>query len=171
MPLRRHHRSTDTKGMTNPWFQLGAAFAGLVLFAVLSLEGKDIGQSLGVFEEDPVLVFTIPHPQHFERVRKAIADDRVVQETETGFSLSGGRVYVMDVGDAGGLIKTSGWIDQPIQIVSLGMDDGDPSDEPPAPKMTREERLAKLHSLVKKPTLTRGEQYFVLACMNDGISI
>ena len=158
--------------MTNPFFQLGAAFAGLVMFAFLSLEGKDLAQELGLVEEDePVLVFTIPHPHHFAKVRAAISTDRILVEDELGFTLKGGRVYVTDVGQAGALIKSSGWIDQPIQIVGLGMDDGESDDSGVKPAMTREERLARMHELVNQKTLSRGEQMFVLAAMNDGIAI
>lgn len=159
--------------MTNPWFQLGAAFAGLVIFSFLALEGKDVAQELGLVEEDePVLVFTIPHPDHFASVRRAISDDRVLYEDELGFTLHGGRVYVNDLSQAGALISTSGWTEQPIQIVSLGMDSED-EDEAAGAKhpMTPEERLARLQELVHKPTLTRGEQMFVLQAMNDGIEI
>ncbi len=159
--------------MTNPWFQLGAAFAGLVIFSFLALEGKDVAQELGLVEEDePVLVFTIPHPDHFASVRRAIGDERVLYEDDLGFTLHGGRVYVNDLSQAGSLIKTSGWTDQPIQIVSLGMDSGDESDAEGAQHpMTPEERLARLHELVKQPSLSRGEQMFVLQAMNDGIEI
>ena len=169
----RSPRRAEKVAMTNPFFQLGAAFAGLVMFAFLSLEGKDLAQEMGLVEEDePVLVFTIPHPEHFANVRAAISTDRILYEDELGFTLNGGRVYVNDVGQAGALIKSSGWVDQPIQIVSLGMDDGEEVDDEAAkPAMTREERLARMHELVKKPTLTRGEQMFVLAAMNDGIEI
>ncbi|GEM_PF-3293388 len=159
--------------MTNPFFQLGAAFAGLVVFAIAALEGEDIAQSVGLIEEDePVLVFEIPHPQHLASVRHAIADDRVVEDREIGFSTQGGRVYVQDVAQAGDFIETAGWVDQPVQIVGLGMDtkEEDESSGEASP-MTREERLAKLQSLVHKPTLSRGEQLFVLRAMNDGIEI
>lgn len=158
--------------MTNPWFQLGAAFAGLVMFSFLAFEGKDVAQELGLVEEDePVLIFTIPHPDHFASVRKAIRDDRILYEDELGFTLHGGRVYVPDVSQAGALIKTSGWTDQPIQIVSLGMDSGEPEEAGSQHPMTPEERHARLLELVKKPTLTRGEQMFVLHAMNDGIEL
>ena len=44
--------------MNNPFFQLGAAFASLVLFSFLAFEGKDVAQDLGFAEEDePVLIF------------------------------------------------------------------------------------------------------------------
>jgi hypothetical protein len=96
--------------MTHPFFQPGAAFAGLVFFAIAALESKEIAQSVGLVEEDePVLVFEIRHPQHLASVRNAIADHRVVEEREAGFSTQGGRVYVQDVGQAGDFIETSGW--------------------------------------------------------------
>ncbi|MEM9177725.1 MAG: hypothetical protein AAGC67_21145 [Myxococcota bacterium] len=159
--------------MTNPFFQLGAAFAGLVVFSFMALEGKDVAQELGLVEEDePVLVFEIPHPDHLASVRKAIADERVLDEGAGGFSVRSGRVYVQDVGEAGAFIARGGWVDQPVQIVGLGMDreeEGEREGGPPA--MTPEERRARLFELVKKPTLTRGEQMFVLAAMNDGIEI
>ena len=158
--------------MTNPFFQLGAAFAGLVLFSFMALEGKDVAQELGLVEEDePVLVFEIPHPQHLASVRRAIADERVLEEKENGFSVHGGRVYVQDVGEAGDFIERGGWVDQPVQIVGLGMDSEDEEGEGPRSAMSPEERHERLLSLVKKPTLTRGEQMFVLQAMNDGIEI
>lgn len=159
--------------MTNPWFQFGAAFAGLVALAVGVFEGDALAERLGVgASAEPVLVFEIPHPQHFAQVRSAISTDRVFEEGQGGFSLRGGRVYVQDVGEAGDLIERAGWVERPIQIVSLGMDDESEAgaDDKPAP-ISREEREARLRSLVNKPSLTRGEQIFVLSAMNDGIEI
>lgn len=156
----------------NPYFQLGAAFAGLVLFAVVSLEGKDLAQEIGLIEEDePVLVFTIPHPERFAGIKRAVVPDRIVRESDLGFALEGGRVYVQDFAAAGPLIKDSGWLDQPIQIVSLGVDEEEGAEEGGPHPLSDDERLARLRSLVKKKTLTRGEQMFVLAAMNDGIML
>jgi len=158
--------------MTNPFFQLGAAFAGLVFFSFMALEGKDVAQDLGLVEEDePVLIFEIPHPEHLANVRRAIADERVLEEGEGGFSVRGGRVYVQDVGRAGDFIERGGWVDQPVQIVGLGMEAEDDRSDGAEPALTPEERRARLYALVKKPTLTRGEQMFVLQAMNDGIEI
>lgn len=158
--------------MTNPFFQLGAAFAGLVIFSFMALEGKDVAQELGLVEEDePVLVFEIPHPEHLANVRRAIADERVLEEQDGGFSVRGARVYVQDVGRAGDFIERGGWVDQPVQIVGLGMESEDEGDGGAKPAMTPEERRARLYELVKKPTLSRGEQMFVLQAMNDGIEI
>jgi len=162
----------DERAMTNPFFQLGAAFAGLVLFSFMALEGKDVAQSLGLVEEDePVLIFTIPQPIHLAGVRRAIGNDRVLHEEGSGFVTAGMRVYVADVSQAGGLISKAGWVDQPIQIVSLGMEDENAAETAGPPQLSDAERLTRLRSLVHKPTLTRGEQMFVLKAMNDGIEI
>lgn len=158
--------------MNNPFFQLGAAFASLVLFSFLAFEGKDVAQDLGFAEEDePVLIFEIPHPEHFANVRRAIADDRILEEGEGGFSVHGGRVYVQDVGRAGDFIERGGWMDQPVEIVGLGMEGEDERGDGAESALTPDERRARLYSLVKKPTLTRGEQMFVLKAINDGLEI
>lgn len=63
--------------MKTPFFQLGAAFAGVVLFSFLVFEGEDVSHDLGFVEEDePVLIFEIPHSEHLAKIRRAIADDR-----------------------------------------------------------------------------------------------
>jgi len=160
--------------MTNPILQMSAAFAGLVLLFFLALEGKTVGQSLGLIdaEQDSVLVFTIPRPEDLARVRAVIHEERVLWEGDEGFVLAGGRVYVKETGHAGELIKIGGWVDQPIKIVALGMSADDAGKGTGvAVGLTREERLAWLRKLVYKPTLSRGEQYFVLQAMNDGLEI
>ena len=158
--------------MKNVFFQLGAAFAALVLFAIFAFEGKDFSQTLGLFEDEPVLVFTIPNPKHLASIRKAVKADRILEEDDNGIALHGGRVYVNDMSEAGKLISRAGWVERPIQIVSLGVDETEEAEESGTqPKMTREEKLEKLRGLVNKPTLSRGEQMFVLSAMNDGIEI
>jgi hypothetical protein len=159
--------------MKNPFFQLGAAFAGLVFLFIFALEGKTVGQSMGLIgsDDDPVLVIMIPNPENLASVRAAIGDERVVWEGDEGFALVGARVYVKDLAQAGGLIAIGGWVDKPIQILALGMDSGTGDDDSPAPAMTREQRMIRLRKLVNKPSLTRPEQIFVLSAMNDGLEI
>jgi hypothetical protein len=160
--------------MRNSFFQLGAVFAILVTLSFVALEGERVGQSIGLIEDrDPVLVFTIPHPENFAKVRAAVSPDRILWEDENGVALVGERIYVTDVAHAGGLISKAQWVDKPIQIVGLGMeeDDAEVSDGAPPIGASPEERMEHLRSLVKKPTLTRGEQMFVLMAMNDGIEI
>lgn len=160
--------------MTNPWFQLGAAFAVLVMLGFVALEGERVGQSLGLLAEDePVLVFTIPSEASLLRVRAAVAPSRVLHEDEDGLALEGGRVYVSALEEAGDLIEAAGWVERPIQIVGLGMavdEDGAEGSSGRA-GLSDEERLARLRRLVHKPTLTRGEQVFVLQAMNDGLEL
>lgn len=161
--------------MTNPFFQMGAVFAALVMFSFVALEGENVGQTLGLIEQDePVLVFSIPHPDQFAKVRAAVSPDRILWEDEDGMALAGQRIYVTDVTHAGAIIKQAGWIDQPIQIVGLGSvdeDDDAESEDGSATPMDREARVKRLRGLVNKPTLTRGEQMFVLSAMNEGIEI
>ena len=160
------------------FFQLGAVFAGLVLLSIIALEGRNLGAAVGLVEnrEEPVLVFAIPNAESLARVRSVISEGHVLVEGESGFSAANGRVYVQRVEDAGDLIARGGWVDRPVQIVSLGMDSGaeteaDSSVDGGTPRMTREERMLRLRQLVHKPTLTRGEQVFVLQAMNDGLEI
>jgi hypothetical protein len=158
--------------MTNPFFQVGAAFAALVLFSFVALEGKNVAQSIGLAEQDePVLVFTIPDSAQLARVQKAIPPDRILRSDNTGFAVKGGRVYVHDIGQAGDFIEEAGWIEQPIQIVGLGMDEPKEGSPSTPPAMNDVDRLAYLRGLVNKPTLSRSEQIFVLQAMNDGLEI
>lgn len=160
--------------MNDSVHQLGAAFAGLVLLCFIALEGKTVGQSLGWIDvsEDPVLVFTIPQDGNLARVRTAIHDERVLWEGDAGFALVGGRIYVKSPEQAGDLIKIGGWVDRPIKIVGLGMHTEESAgNDSPVVALNREERMVQLRKLVNKPSLTRGEQIFVLQAMNDGLEI
>jgi hypothetical protein len=175
-PLNPRPFSTDTVSMTNPFFQMGAVFAALVMACVLTFEGREIGASMGLVEAEPepVLVFTIPAAGAIERIRKAIPDDRILIDEGSSFALHKGRIYVQQVALAGPLINRSGWVDRPIQIVSLGMDEGEGeagASGEGGSKMSPEQRMARMRQLVNKKSLTRGEQMFVLQAMNDGIEI
>lgn len=164
----------DTAPMTNPFFQMGAVFAALVIACLAAFGGRDVGASMGLVEADPtpVLVFAIPGAGALERVRAAIPDDRVLLEDEAGFAHRKGRIYVRHVASAGPLINRGGWVDRPIQIVSLGEDDAQAEGTSPGGSaLSPEQRMARLRQLVHKKSLTRGEQVFVLQAMNDGLEI
>ena len=164
-------RPRSTNG-TNLFFQSGAAFAGLVILFLVVLEGKELAQTFGLRAEDePVLVFEIPHPDRLASVRKAIRDECILEERDVGFSVKSGRVYVLDRGQAGAFIGRGGWIDQAVQIVGVGMDRDEEIEDGAKPVMSREETRARLDDLMKKASLTRGEQLFVLKAMNDGVEI
>ncbi|MCP4906612.1 MAG: hypothetical protein GY910_16680 [bacterium] len=105
-------------------------------------------------------------------MRAAIDDDRVVWESGEGFALLGGRAYVKDLKEVGGLIGTGGWADRPVQIVGLGMDErGAEEGEGPMLGLGQEERMVQLRRLVNNPLLNRAEQVFVLTAMNEGLEI
>ncbi|MBB84971.1 MAG: hypothetical protein CL931_14275 [Deltaproteobacteria bacterium] len=108
---------------TNLFFRSGAAFAGLAILFLVVLEGKELAQTFGLRAEDELVrAFEIPHPDHLASVRKAIGDERTLEERDVGFSVKSGRVYVLDRGQAGAFIGRGGWIDQPVQIVGVSMD-------------------------------------------------
>lgn len=156
-------------------FKIGFGLAALVLLTAVSFEGKNLGKHFGVVEEEPVLVFVIPDVANARTVRAAIAPDRIALQTTQGLALVGGRVIALNLDDAGDVIEAAGWVERPIQIVRLedpsrddamgeeGAEGVDPAD--------RAARMERLRSLVNKPTLTRGEQMFVLSAMNDGINL
>jgi hypothetical protein len=160
--------------MKHPAIKLSALFIGLVFLCFVALESETVARSVGWVEMDPgpVLVFTIPDSASLARVRAAVGDERIVFENDDGFALKGGRIYVNDPRQAGEFIKSGGWVEKPIKIVSLGMDAGVVGDPTPAEaRLSRDERMTRLRQLVHKPSLTRGEQIFVLQAMNDGLEI
>ncbi|HEB91091.1 MAG TPA: hypothetical protein ENI85_16065 [Deltaproteobacteria bacterium] len=153
-------------------FQAGALLAVLIMATFVALEGGEIGRELGLVEGEPVLVFVIPVPEHARRVRAAVSPDRILWEGDAGFALVGERVITPSLERAGEVIKGAGWVDRPIRIVTLEADpDEEGGDAEAGRPASREARLARLRELVRKPTLTRGEQMFVLAAMNDGIEL
>ncbi len=155
-------------------FQAGLLFAALIMGTFVALEGEQLGKKIGLVEADPVLVFVIPQPENAARIRKAVSDDRILWEGDAGFAFAGDRVIAMSYEEAGSVISGAGWIDRPIQIVTLDADpdeeataDGDGEDAQASP----EARRKRLLELVNQPTLSRGEQMFVLSAMNDGIEL
>lgn len=138
----------------------------------VALEGEKIGKEVGLIEGDPVLVFVVPQPESKQRIRKAVSQDRVVWEGEAGFALVGERVVTSSFEQAGEVIKGAGWLDRPIRIVTLQADPEEEGAESEAGSpASREARRKRLLELVNQPTLSRGEQMFVLAAMNDGIEL
>ncbi len=153
-------------------FQAGALFAALIMGTFVALEGETFVREMGLVEGEPVLVFVIPLAENAERVRAAVSPDRVLWEGEAGFALVGERVVTPSLDRAGEVIKAAGWVDRPIRIVTLEADPDEPGENPEVGRpASREARLARLRELVRKPTLSRGEQMFVLAAMNDGIEL
>jgi hypothetical protein len=155
--------------MKSSAFKIAFLFAILVVMTVAAFEGKNFAKKLGVAEKDPVLVFVIPSVENARKVRAAVAPERIALQSQKGLALMGGRVVALNLDDAGDVIEEAGWVDHPIQIVRL--EDPEPAEGEQFESGSDEARLARLRSLVDKPTLTRGEQMFVLMAMNDGIEL
>ncbi len=160
-------------GMRTGAFQAGMILAALIMGTFVALEGENIGKRMGLVEEDPVLVFVIPHPENAARIRSVVPKERVLWEGDAGFALVGDRVITTSFEAAGKVIQGAGWIDRPIQIVTLTVDPDEKSDVEAGAgdPASREAHRKRLRELVHKPTLSRGEQMFVLSAMNDGIEI
>lgn len=137
----------------------------------VALEGEQIGKKMGIVEEDPILVFVIPQPQNAARIRSVVSSERVLWEGDAGFALVGDRVVTTSYDQAGEVIMGAGWIDRPIQIVTLDADLDEEDEAKAGGQASPEARRERLLELVNKPTLSRGEQMFVLSAMNDGIEI
>ncbi len=158
--------------MRGPFLQLGAVLALLVAITIGVFEGREVTARLGMSQQAaPVLVFAVSKAKNLARLRSVVEPDRIVGESDAGMALAGGRLYVTDVSAAGPLINEAGWVERPIEIVTLGEDGEGEGGDGSGSGASPEERLARLRSLVNKPTLTRGEQIFVLQAMNDGIEI
>jgi hypothetical protein len=155
--------------MKSSAFKIAFLFAILVVMTVAAFEGKNFAKKHGVAEQDPVLVFVIPSVENARKVRAAVAPERIALQSQKGLALMGGRVVALNLDDAGDVIEEAGWVDHPIQIVRL--EDPEPAEGEQFESGSDEARLARLRSLVDKPTLTRGEQMFVLMAMNDGIEL
>jgi hypothetical protein len=153
-------------------FQAGLLFAALIVGTFVAVEGEQIGKRMGLVEADPILVFVIPQPQNVARIRSVVAPERILWDGEAGFALVGDRVITTSYEEAGEVIMGAGWVDRPIQIVTLDANPdaeaeagGDPGQASP------EARRKRLLELVNQPMLSRADQLFVLSAMNDGIEI
>lgn len=153
------------------WMWAGMLMAGGVLAIALIFEGPAMMASAGLVEKEPVMVFVIPSLENARRVRSAVSEDRIAWEGRPGLALEGGRVVAMSLDDASAVIEGAGWVDRPIQIVRLDDPATEAGEEAEGDPAEREARAERLRALVNKPTLSRGEQMFVLAAMNDGIEL
>lgn len=146
---------------------------------LLTLEGPKFIPAMAslvpgqVDDSDKVLVFLVGDPRGVDRVRSSVDPGRIVWSTPEAVALKEGRIVAAGQHAVGEPIKEAGWMDREIEIFTVakrdilpprggGMQDGNGEEVDP-------ERLARLRELVKKPTLSYGEQLFVLQAMNDGV--
>ena len=122
--------------------------------------------------DDRVLVFLVGGPEGVEGVRRSVDPSRIVYSSPTAVALKEGRIVAAGQDAVGELLMDSGWIDREIEIFTVARRDILPprgGDGGGANKDVDPERLARLNEFVHKPTLSYGEQLFVLQAMNDGI--
>ena len=122
-------------------------------------------------EKQRVLVFLVGDPKGVERVRAAVHRDRIVAATPYAIALAEGRIVAVDADSASAPIMQAGWLDREIELFHV--EKADPLARgrraTSAGEEVDPERMAKLRSLIHKPTLTAGEQLFVLQAMSDGL--
>jgi hypothetical protein len=147
---------------------------------LLTLEGPKFIPAMGELlpglqdDTDKVLVFLVGGVEGVDQVREAVDPGRIVWSTPEAVALKEGRIVAAGQHAVGEPIKQAGWMDRDIEIFTVskrdilptrgdgGLQDGNGEEVDP-------ERLARLRELVNKPTLTYGEQLFVLQAMNDGV--
>ena len=74
--------------------------AALIMGTFVTLEGENIVKSMGLIEEETILVFVIPVPENAARIRSVVSPDRVIWEGEAGFALVGDRVITSSLDSA-----------------------------------------------------------------------
>jgi hypothetical protein len=118
-----------------------------------------------------VLVFLVGGPEGVEGVRRSVDPSRIVFSSQGAVALQEGRIVAAGQDAVGEPLMAAGWIDREIEIFTVARRDILPTKHggDGANKDVDPERLARLNELVKKPTLSYGEQLFVLQAMNDGI--
>lgn len=123
-------------------------------------------------DDDRVLVFLVGGPEGVDLVRRSVDPARIVFSSPTAIALEEGRIVAVGQASVGEPIMAAGWIDREIEIFTVARRDILPpkgGGRGAASKDVDPERLERLSELVKKPTLSYGEQLFVLQAMNEGV--
>jgi hypothetical protein len=146
--------------------------AVILLFAVLFLALERPGwlpDAVAAPESERVLVFLVGDRADVEQVRRAVDAGRIVYASEDALALVEGRIVATDAAAASRPVNQAGWGDRRLEIFHVERADPFARGEDAARADVDPERLARLRELVAKPTLTYGEQIFVLQAMHDGI--
>jgi len=120
--------------------------------------------------EGRVLIFVVGDERGVQSVREAVDPARILYASDDAVVLAEGRVVATSTSAVSQPLNELGWRDRELEFFHVERADpfgrsaggGDAESVDP-------ERMAKLRTLVNKPTLTYGEQIFVLQAMNDGI--
>lgn len=153
------------------WLLLGMAMVVILSAGVLVvLESPAwLPDGLSRRQDDRVLVFLVGGSEGVDRVRRAVDPARVVYADEQSVALVEGRIVAVNVAAVSLPMNAVGWRDRSIEIFHVERAERKRSPGREGTTDVDPERMAKLRALVRKPTLTYGEQVFVLQAMNDGI--
>jgi len=156
---------------------LAAFFVTVSLGLLLTLEGPKWIPGMaslvpgGQSSSNKVIVFLVGDRSGVDSVRNAVDPSRIVWSTPDAVALKEGRIVAAGQEAVGEPLMEAGWIDREIEIFTVAKRDILPPKrgDVAANQDVDPERLARLAELVKKPTLSYGEQMFVLQAMNDGV--
>jgi hypothetical protein len=106
---------------------------------------------------DAVLVIVVGTRENVEVIHRSVSPDRIVAHSDTGLAIAPQRLVVESLESAGEILTIAGWSDRPLEILNF---------ERRQPENNgADEKLTRINSLMKKPTLTQGEAYFLLNSM------
>ena len=142
-------------------FVLSAVLGTWLLFGAPGLSG--------LAGKDPVMVFLVRDPAVVAAIHRAAAPDRVLYATPGAVVLGEDRIVAVDVEAAEAPVNTLGWVDREIEIITLEVSPRANSASSEARSQDDPERRARLTELMRKDTLSYGEQMFLLKAMNDGV--
>ena len=144
-------------------------FAALV---VAGLTYPDWKHHVGV-EDPPVGVFLVGSEEAVQKMRQAIAPERILVSTHDAIVLREGRVIAASAEAVGEPVTAVGWVDREIQIMSPGSAGGErlesiatsPYGSPQEQGPLDEAEAQRFAQLSRKPTLTWGETHELLRFM------
>jgi hypothetical protein len=154
---------------------LKRAVLAVISFAILSggtylaLERPSWVPLVG--EKDKILVMLVANRAGVARVRASVDPARIVAESADAIALVEGRIIAAGAEAVSGPYTEAGWMDRELQFLSVAQADpmGAARQANAGGAGVDPERQARIRELVSKPTLSAGEQMFVLQAMNDGV--
>lgn len=119
--------------------------------------------------DPPITVFLVGKRSGVALVRAVVDPQRIVADSPDALALVEGRIFATNVEAVADPLRDAGWLDRPLELVA-----------PPPPRDPRSatsdgaapanaSRLARLTELMGQPSLSPGEQRFVLQAMHDGL--
>jgi hypothetical protein len=157
---------------TKPMRSLIALASGLIVLVLATYIGfEQPGWMPGVEKEsERVLVFLVGSRVGVDRVRKAVDPARIVADGPDALALVEGRIVAVDSAAVSAPFTAAGWIDREIELLHVERREPGYRQSQVAGGEVDPARMARLRDLVDQPSLSAGEQLFVLQAMNDGVA-